>query len=63
MTIKAMQELSDDLQLPKNLSDYGVKEADIPLLAEGAMKVTRLLANNPRILTQKDAEAIYRQVL
>ncbi|RLB73407.1 MAG: alcohol dehydrogenase [Deltaproteobacteria bacterium] len=63
LTIKAMQELSDDLQLPKNLSDYGVKEADIPLLAEGVMKVTRLLANNPRILTQKDAEAIYRQVL
>jgi alcohol dehydrogenase class IV len=63
LTIKAMQELSDDLQLPKNLSNYGVKEADIPLLAEGVMKVTRLLANNPRILTQKDAEAIYRQVL
>jgi len=63
LSIKAMRELSDDLQLPKNLSDYGVKEADLPLLAEGVMKVTRLLANNPRILTQKDAEAIYRQVI
>lgn len=63
LTIKALQELYDDLQLPKKLSAYGVKDADIPALAEGVMKVTRLLANNPRILTQKDAEAIYRRVL
>jgi len=27
------------------------------------MKVTRLLANNPREMTQADAEAIYRQML
>jgi alcohol dehydrogenase class IV len=27
------------------------------------MKVTRLLANNPRRITQSDAERIYRQVL
>jgi len=45
------------------LSDFGVREPDIPLLVEGMMKVTRLLANNPRELNQKDAEEIYRRVL
>jgi alcohol dehydrogenase class IV len=45
------------------LSDFGIKDKDISELAAGVMKVTRLLANNPRELTQKDAEAIYRSVL
>jgi alcohol dehydrogenase class IV len=29
-------------------------------LAEAAMKVTRLLANNPRKMTLEDANAIYK---
>ena len=45
------------------LSDFGIQDKDIPELAAGVMKVTRLLANNPRELTQKEAEAIYRSVL
>jgi len=32
-------------------------------LAEGVMKVTRLLANNPRKMTLLDAKEIYRKVL
>jgi alcohol dehydrogenase class IV len=36
---------------------------DIPNLADGVMKVTRLLANNPRTMTKLDAEAIYRKML
>lgn len=58
-----LQTLSRDLQIPSNLGDFGVKEADIARLADGVMKVTRLLANNPRELTQADAEAIYRRML
>jgi alcohol dehydrogenase class IV len=30
-------------------------------MAEGAMKGTRLLANNPRKMTLKDAEEIYQR--
>jgi alcohol dehydrogenase class IV len=45
------------------LSEFGVEAKDIPELAAGVMKVTRLLANNPRELSQKDAEVIYRSVL
>lgn len=61
--IEALQVLSNDLGLPRSLSQYGVKEEHVPALAEGVMKVTRLLANNPRQLTVADAEEIYRRVL
>ena len=63
LTIDAMRELAADLQIPEHLSDFGVKEEDLPQLSQGVMKVTRLLANNPRELTVEDAEAIYRSVL
>ncbi len=61
--VAAVRELAADLNVPQRLSEYNVKEEDIPVLAEGVMKVTRLLANNPRTLRLEDAEAIYRQVL
>lgn len=61
--IEAMRILAADLGLPKRLSEYGVKEEDLDGLAAGVMKVTRLLANNPRVLTQPEAREIYRKVL
>ena len=61
--VGAMRRLAADLKIPGHLSEFGIKEEDIPELAAGVMKVTRLLANNPRELTQKDAEKIYRSVL
>ncbi len=61
--VAAVRQLAEDLNVPQHLSAYGVKEEDIQTLAEGVMKVTRLLANNPRIMRVEDAEAIYRKVL
>jgi alcohol dehydrogenase class IV len=61
--VKAIRELVDDLQVPKHLREFGVREQHLPDLARGVMKVTRLLANNPRRITAADAEAIYREVL
>jgi len=61
--VEAMRTLAADLKIPDHLSEFGIKEKDIPELAAGVMKVTRLLANNPRLLTQQDAEEIYRRVL
>lgn len=61
--LNVMGDLMEDLQLPCHLSEFGIKDSDIPGLAQGVMKVTRLLANNPRIMTLKDAEEIYRKVL
>jgi alcohol dehydrogenase len=61
--VKAIRELADDLRIPKHLRVFGVGEHHIPGLAQGVKKVTRLLANNPRRITQADAEDIYREVL
>lgn len=61
--LQALRDLSDDLKVPAHLSEFGVKEEDIPGLAEGVMKVTRLLANNPRKITLQDAAKIYKKAL
>ena len=61
--VEAMRKLTIDLKIPDRLSGFNIQEKDIPQLAEGVMKVTRLLANNPRELKQSDAEEIYRRVL
>ncbi len=61
--VEALQTLATDLRIPRHLKEFGVEEKDIPFLASGVMKVTRLLANNPRELRLEDAEAIYRRAL
>ena len=61
--VDAMRSLAADLNIPEHLSEFGIQDSDIPMLAEGVMKVTRLLANNPRELGKGDAEEIYRRVL
>mgnify|MGYP005856326633 CR=1 FL=1 len=60
LAVKFVERLSDDLRVPRRLRDVGIPEDAIPRLAEAAMKVTRLLANNPRKVTLEDAVAIYK---
>jgi alcohol dehydrogenase class IV len=45
--------------LPR-LRDYDIEESAITVLAQDAMKQTRLLVNNPREVTLEDATAIYQ---
>lgn len=61
--VDALIDLAEDLRVPRSLSAFGVREEHLPELAQGVMKVTRLLTNNPRKLEQSDAETIYRSVL
>lgn len=63
MMVESLRELVADLRLPTHLKDFGIKKSDIPRLAAGVLKVTRLLGNNPRRLELEDAEEIYRRVL
>jgi len=63
LAVDSLRDLVTDVEIPTSLTEYGVKEEDIPSLAEGVMKVTRLLANNPREIKLADAEKIYRKVL
>lgn len=63
LAVDSVRELVTDVEIPTSLSQFGVKDSDVPFLAEGVMKVTRLLANNPREIKISDAERIYRKVL
>ncbi|MBI5583033.1 MAG: iron-containing alcohol dehydrogenase [Deltaproteobacteria bacterium] len=59
--LEAVEDLLGDLQIPRRLRDLDIPREAIPALAEGVMKVTRLLANNPRRLTLEDARRIYEE--
>ncbi|MEO0385485.1 MAG: iron-containing alcohol dehydrogenase [Pseudomonadota bacterium] len=55
-----MEKLSVDCGLPQRLRDLDIAADALPMLANDAMKQTRLLVNNPRPLTYDDALAIYQ---
>ncbi|MEX0956183.1 MAG: iron-containing alcohol dehydrogenase [Rhizobiaceae bacterium] len=57
---EALAELSRSCGLQQNLRDVGIGEDFLPTLARDAMNQSRLLVNNPREVTEKDALAIYR---
>lgn len=52
-----------ELGLPTRLRDVGITANDIGLLADDAMKQTRLLINNPRDVERADAVSIYEAAL
>jgi alcohol dehydrogenase class IV len=58
--VAAMRERVAAMPYAQSLRQAGVKESDLPMLAEDAMKVQRLLVNNPREVTHADALALYR---
>lgn len=55
--------LAGELGLPTRLRDLGIGESDIEPLVVDAMRQTRLLGNNPRVLGEADVRAIYREIL
>lgn len=57
--VTAVAILGKHLQLPKNLAAINIPAEAIPGMAEAAMQVTRLLANNPRPIALADAVALY----
>ena len=60
--IKSIEQLIDDVKLPKTLREVEVPENDLPMLADDAMLQQRLLVNNPREVQRDDALAIYQSV-
>ena len=56
---EAVKNLVRDLDMPQSLSELKIPRNAIPKLAEASMKVTRLMNNNPRNMTAKDAEKIF----
>lgn len=60
---EACRLLSEDVGIPRKLSEVGIGREHVDALVEGAMKVTRLLANNPRRVRAEDARAIFLRAL
>ncbi|PJI33125.1 iron-containing alcohol dehydrogenase [Acinetobacter pseudolwoffii] len=57
--VEFLHKFSEQLNIPAGLRSFGIHESDIPALAAEAIKVERLLKNNPRQLSITDIEAIY----
>lgn len=57
--VTAVEDLARDVGTDRKMREFGVREDDLPGLAASAMKVERLLRNNPREVRQGDALAIY----
>ncbi len=55
-----LESLAERMSVPRRLRDVGISHNELPLLAEDAMRQTRLLMNNPREVTLEDARAIYQ---
>ena len=57
--VEALAALCAKVGLRPRLRDVGIPQDALPMLAEDAMKQTRLLVNNPRPVSLDDARAIY----
>jgi alcohol dehydrogenase class IV len=57
--LEASRQLIADCGIPSTLSEIGIPREAIPRMAESAMKIQRLLVNNPREVTLEDAMEIY----
>lgn len=58
--IARVRSIIKDCGLPTGLGEAGIKRESIPGMAKEAMKITRLLKNNPRTLSEEDAIEIYK---
>lgn len=63
LSINAVKKLSDAIDIPTTLIEFGVKNSDIPALAKEALNVTRLMDNNPTKLTTTEIESILYEML
>ncbi len=59
--VEEMTRLIAHSGLPSRLREVGIAESDLPRLAMDAMKIERLLRNNPREVTYQDALCLYSE--
>lgn len=60
---KEIFQLTQDLNIPNNLKEYGISEDDLDGLVNAAAEVTRLLSNNPKEMSKEDIRGIYLKVV
>ena len=61
--VEGLRALGPELGMQTRLAEVGVSHNHLPMLAEDAMKQTRLLVNNPREMTYEAALKIYEAAL
>lgn len=59
--VRFIRELNQRVGIPQHIEALGVPESAIERMAESALKVQRLLVQNPRTVTLQDARDIYRR--
>lgn len=62
-TVEFIFSLVHSLGIPSGLRELGVKKEDLNDIVDSAMKVTRLLDNNPKPVSPEDARNIYLKLL
>jgi len=60
--VEFISNLSKECGIPTTLTEIGVPESAVDGMAKAAMNVQRLLKNNPRLVTEEDARAIYKSL-
>jgi alcohol dehydrogenase class IV len=58
--VQKIRQLIKSCGIPANLKEVNIPESAIPKMAMDAMKIQRLLKNNPREITEQDAMEIYK---
>ena len=61
--VRKIKELIKSCGIPATLKEVNVPESAIPQMAADAMKIQRLLKNNPREINETDAITIYTKAL
>jgi len=62
LSAKAVKELCKDVGI-SNMSEFGVREDDLPQMAADTMKIQRLLSGNPRRISEEDILSIFKNAL
>ena len=60
--VAAMRQLSKDIGIPSGLAELGVKESDLPVLAEMSM-TDPCMPTNPRVASKKDVIELFKLAL
>lgn len=60
LLIEHLEQIIVDTAIPRRLRDLNIEESQLEALAEAAMQQERLLRNNPRPVSLRDARAMYQ---
>ncbi|EDM44504.1 Iron-containing alcohol dehydrogenase [unidentified eubacterium SCB49] len=60
LVIKRLHKICNDVEIPMKIRSFDIPESILEELAADAIKIERLLRNNPRTLSEQDILAIYK---